>query len=644
MKKSALLFLSLFFCLLLLLAPFVQAGSRHNPLIVLCWHSVAETVDGDATYSVSRKLFIEQLEYLKTHGFQPVSVQQIVDATQGKSVLPEKPVLLSFDDAYRSYNDFVFPILSRFGYPSMLAVVGSWIENGPPEGMPEPLMTWQQIAAVSRSPLVEIASHTFNLHRAIRYNPIGNVAAVVSVRQFKTAENRYETEGEYRENLSDDFSQQARLFEKRLNIAPRVTVWPYGRYNDTSIAVAREHHMCLSFNLNGGVADIDQPMRLNRILVENRPITDFVQQIEHPSPAPPAIRAMQVDLDLIYDPASPEQTDRNLGLLIERILSLGVNTVFLQAFQDLSGDGNIQRVYFHNRVLPVAADIFSHAVHQMAIRGISVYAWMPTLSIVFPNSAFNQKYRVREYADKQIRVSRSWYPRLTPFAEDVRQNVNTLYADLAAGSQISGVLFQDDAYLTDQEDMHPLALAAFGKSMDRAITVANLTADPELQARWVQFKTQGLIDFIAGLEASVRRFRPQARFARNLYANVLMNPVSQTWFAQNYADFLNAYDHVVIMAYPQMENANDPIRWLKNLVEKARSFPLAGEKTIFKLQTYDWSGKAWIQDKLLLKEMRAVLASGARHVAYYPDNLWENHPSTETMKLEMSTRRVPMVR
>lgn len=642
MKRTC-LFLTILLCLLSPGSSSAGGGAAGNPLVVLCWHAVQKTVAPGDDYSISREAFIEQLEYLKGHDYHPVSVQQVIDAAAGRSALPEKPVLLSFDDAYRSFYDFVFPVLSGYGYPSMLAVVGSWIENRPPKELPEPLMTWEQIASVLGSKRVEIASHTYDLHRSIRYNPQGNVAAMISVRQFLAAEKRYETESEYRQKLAADFSSQVDLFERRLGISPRVTVWPYGRRNDIAIGVAREHGSVLAFNLGDGPAQLDRPLRLNRIIVENRPIQDFIGQLTHLKPRPDAIRAMQVDLDLIYDPASEAQTDQNLGLLIDRMVNLGINTVFLQAFNDISGTGNIRRVYFHNRVLPVEADIFSHAAHQIGIRGIAVYAWMPTLSIVFPDEAFNRRFRVREYADGAVRPSHSWYRRLTPFSAAVRQRVRTLYEDLAAGAQIDGILFQDDAYLTDREDMHPLALDAFGDMAGRSVDAAALVSDAQLQARWTEFKTRRLIEYMEDLKAGVRKFRPEARFARNLYANVLMNPGSQTWFAQNYADFVAAYDHVVVMAYPQMEHAKAPLPWLKTLAEKALAVPGAREKNIFKLQAYDWQENSWIDAGLLLREMRTVLAAGVRHVAYYPDNLWDTRPG-DTITREMSTRTEPRIR
>lgn len=45
---------------------------------------------------------------------------------------------------------------------------------------------------------------------------------------------------------------------------------------------------------------------------------------------------------MIYDPSSYEKTDQNLGRLIDRLVAMKVNTVFLQAFSDPEGTGNIK--------------------------------------------------------------------------------------------------------------------------------------------------------------------------------------------------------------------------------------------------------------------------------------------------------------
>lgn len=642
MSKRLLATLAAFFCFSL--PPLAQAGEDMKPgeLLVLAYHAVLEKAPAGDLYSVSQRLFVEQMERLRTLGYHPVSLRDILKAGQGKRELPPKPVLLTFDDAYRSYYEFVAPVLKKFGYPSVLAVVGAWIDQ-PPKDMPEPLMSWAQIRKLTENTLVEVVSHSYDLHKAIQYNPQGNVGAAVSVRAFDPGSKHYETEEEYRARIASDFMAQKNLFEKKLGITPRAIVWPYGRYNALSVKVAGEAGYCFGLTFKEGLAHINDLHAINRNAVSNRPMPDFIRMVASPYGENFLTRAVQVDLDLVYDPASYEQTDQNLGKLIDRLVAMNVNTVFLQAFADPDGTGNIKSVYFQNSVLPVRADIFSHAVHQMIIRGMKVYAWMPVLSIELPDQGLNESLRVRERAGDATRPGASWYNRLTPFSPQVRDLVRALYEDLAARSQIHGILFQDDAYLTDREDYHPLAVAGYQSRFGRDITPGELESNPELATNWARYKTEALINFTKALMEGVKKYRPEARFARNLYARVLTNPESEMWFAQNYKLFLEAYDQVVIMAYPQMEQVNRPPEWLAGLVAKTKDFHQGAEKTVFKVQAYDWGREAWLEDRLLLGEIRDVLASGGKHIAYYPDNFRINKPSLRKIRLEMSTRTYPFM-
>ncbi len=613
---------------------------KPGEFIALCYHAVPlEPAPGDS-YSISQKRFVEQMEYLRTHGYNPVSFSDIVQAREGKKPLPDKPVLLTFDDGYISYYNFVVPVLEELGYPSVLAVVGNFV-GYEPKDMPEPIMTWDQIREVRSRKLVEVVSHTYDFHKAVQYTPQGNVGPAVNILAYDPEKKSYETAGEYTKRMGKDFLTQKNVFKKELGVAPEVVVWPFGKYNHVSLDVAEKNGIPFTFTLEEGYAHIDRLDQVNRILIENKPMKDFIGELTNPDGEKETVRAVQVDLDLILDPDSQEQTDENLGKLIDRLVEMKVNTVILQAFADPDGDGNIESVYFQNNVLPVRADIFGWAAHQIMIRDMAVYAWMPTLSIVLPDKERARKLRVQEMHDGETRPGTSWYRRLSPFSGEVASLVRALYEDLASHSQISGVLFQDDAYLTDYEDFHPDAVRQYDKRFGKGVVSAGMDEDSALARDWARFKTEALIDFTESLANRVKKYRPNALFARNLYATVLEDSQSELWFAQNYELFLNKYDYVVVMAYPQMEEARSPSKWLKNLVAKAKTVPQGQEKTIFKIQTYNWRKEAWIEDGELLKELRAILFSGGKHLAYYPDNVYEDRPAMNTIKLEMSTKTYP---
>ncbi|MCV5467178.1 poly-beta-1,6-N-acetyl-D-glucosamine N-deacetylase, partial [Escherichia coli] len=76
-----------------------------------------------------------------------------------------------------------------------------------------------------------------------------------------------------------------------------------------------------------------------------------------------------------------------------------------------------------------------------------------------------------------------------------------------------------------------------------ATSIREIREDPEQFKRWTQFKRNALTDFTLALSAKVKAVRcPQIKTARNIFALPVMQPESEAWFAQNYADFLQSYD------------------------------------------------------------------------------------------------------
>ena len=97
------------------------------------------------------------------------------------------------------------------------------------------------------------------------------------------------------------------------------------------------------------------------------------------------------------------------------------------------------------------------------------------------------------------------------------------------------------------------------------------------------------------------------------------------------------------MAYPQMEDIDNTSSWLKGLVNTAKGKSGGIERSVFKVQSYDWKREKWLGDTVVLEEIRDLLSAGARHVAYYPDNPLLDRPGLRKIKLEMSTESYPFM-
>ncbi|MCO6855622.1 poly-beta-1,6-N-acetyl-D-glucosamine N-deacetylase PgaB, partial [Pseudomonas aeruginosa] len=130
-------------------------------------------------------------------------------------------------------------------------------------------------------------------------------------------------------------------------------------------------------------------------------------------------------------------------------------------------------------------------------------------------------------------------------------------------------------------------------------------------------RTQALIDFTLALRNSAQRWRPKLATVRNLYAEPVLRPQSEAWFAQRLELFNKAYDQTALMAMPWMEGSRHPERWLDQLLAAVRAHDPQLQHTLFELQTVDWRSGQPIPAGRLRAQIRQLQAQGVHHFAWY---------------------------
>ena len=425
----------------------------------------------------------------------------------------------------------MLPILKAYGWPAVLAPVGTWMDTPADRkvdfgGNMQPrdrFLDWNDVREISRSGLVEIAAHTDASHYGALANPQGNTEPAAAVRKYDARNGRYER-GRLRATHGPRRGRDQRKIRRATGKAPRVWVWPYGAEGGTTLRIAGEQGYQMALTLEDGPSRVARLMSTPRMLLANDPtIRHFANSVASIETVP-AMRFAHVDLDYIYDP-DPAQTDRNLGELVQRIVDMQINTVFLQAYADPQADGLVRSVYFPNRWLPMRADLFNRVAWQLHNRAdVFVYAWMPVLALDLDPSIARVVRWDPQRPEAAPAPDPDLYRRLSPFDPVARQRIGDLYEDLARHAFFDGILFHDDAMLGDFEDAGPAALAAYQKA-GLPGSIAALRADPGTMQRWTRYKSRHLVDFTAELAERARAVRgPRIKTARNLYAEPLLNP------------------------------------------------------------------------------------------------------------------------
>ncbi|WP_287877378.1 poly-beta-1,6-N-acetyl-D-glucosamine N-deacetylase PgaB [Aquitalea sp.] len=638
----------------LLLSLHAFAGPATSKLIILCYHEVAEdALSLSDPYAVDVQLLSKQLAWMKGQGYHFVSVDDILADRNGSRPLPEKAVLLSFDDGYQSMYSKVFPILKQFKAPAVVALVGSWlyprddqeVQYGDIWVPRSRFLSWDEIKEMKASGLIEIASHSFAMHKGITANPQGGTEPAYTSPGWD--QGKYESYDAYLVRAAADMKKNSDYLAEKLGERPRVMVWPYGAYNFRVTKLAADLGMPITMSLDDGINTGKTPLEaMRRVLMDARTkIPELAFQFHQLEKFPDGVRPessriMHVDLDYIYDP-NPVQQDKNIDALLDRVKAMGVSTVYLQAFADPKGTGEAEALYFPNRYMPMRADLFNRVAWSLDTRcDVKVYAWMPLLAFKLPDSNPAADKLVLAASRDGSPAQVKGYRRLSPYSAEARATIRGIYEDLARGAHFHGLLFHDDATLSDDEDVSADAQAWY-QQQGLPLNPVEARKDPATLARWTSEKIKRLDDFSLELADIVKIYEPALKVVRNYYAPVVLNHESETWFAQSYASGLQNYDFVAVMAMPYMEKADQPKKWMQALLNDVKDIPGALDKTVFELQATNWRTNQPVPAEELVDVVNTLHEQGARHFAYYPDDQFKDQPKLSVIKRVFSMKSNP---
>lgn len=144
------------------------------PVPVLLYHSVGRTIsDGYRRWIVSPSDFAEQLDVVTELGHTCLTVSDYVER-RGAGTLPERPLLITFDDGRADVVEHAVPALAARGLTATVYVVSgyiggssAWLDD-PVERL-QPMMTWRDATDLARAG-IEIGAHSHR-HRELDVLP-----------------------------------------------------------------------------------------------------------------------------------------------------------------------------------------------------------------------------------------------------------------------------------------------------------------------------------------------------------------------------------------------------------------------------------------------------------------------------------------
>lgn len=118
---------------------------------ILAYHMVNYD---EEIYSISPDEFDQQMQYLEANGYTAISLSELFAARDGKQKLPDKPIIITFDDGYADNLTTALPIMEKHGLKGTVFVISGSVGQ-------ETYLTWEQIKEM-QARHTEIGSHTAN--------------------------------------------------------------------------------------------------------------------------------------------------------------------------------------------------------------------------------------------------------------------------------------------------------------------------------------------------------------------------------------------------------------------------------------------------------------------------------------------------
>lgn len=198
--------------------------------------------------SVTPERFAEHLSYLREAGYSPVTLDDLLYAlTVGRS-LPDKPIILTFDDGYTDNYEHAFPILREHGFAGTFFIMTDLVTD-----RAEGYMTWPQVEEMAAAGQ-RFGSHGRQDHRSLSGRSVDYL--VWAALGSKEA------------------------IEAHLGYHPRWVAYPAGEYDDQTIAVFRSAGFWGGLTIQQGAEhSLDQIFELRRVRVRGGHTADDLARL-----------------------------------------------------------------------------------------------------------------------------------------------------------------------------------------------------------------------------------------------------------------------------------------------------------------------------------------------------------------------------
>ena len=238
-----------------------QSEKNEINIPIIMYHAVSDVSSIQGDYVISSQEFENDLRYLKGEGYKTIFINDIVNFVSGNGKLPDKPIVLTFDDGYYNNYLYVFPLIKKYNMKASISPVAYFSEMYTESGEVSECYshcTWQQLKEMAESGYIELGNHSYNYHACDGvHNGIGQTNG--------------EGDEDYSKRITDDLTTAQNMIFDNTGVRWEFLAYPFGVYNENSEKIIKPMNFKAALTCASGVnrikeGEIDKLYNLRRLI------------------------------------------------------------------------------------------------------------------------------------------------------------------------------------------------------------------------------------------------------------------------------------------------------------------------------------------------------------------------------------------
>lgn len=211
----------------------VAGVEREVSIPVLLYHGIVKKDDGQ---NITESSFAEQMDALKENGYTAIDTHDLLDYFNGRTGLPEKPIMITFDDGRRDSVQGSEPALRKNHFKAVMFVVTNRQEHKVPG-----YLNWDELRAMNESGIWDLESHGYECHDLVPISSTGKEGHFLSNKMWLEDEKRLETDEEYSLRLKRDLEKVKDDLESEIKgLEVTSFAYPFGDFGRRGVNIDSE--------------------------------------------------------------------------------------------------------------------------------------------------------------------------------------------------------------------------------------------------------------------------------------------------------------------------------------------------------------------------------------------------------------------